>query len=67
MNRSKLNGYFNELLSVPKFKDYCPNGLQIEGTDSIKKIAFAVSATRDSVTQAVQLGADTLVVHHGLH
>jgi len=66
MNRSKLEQHFNELLSVSKFQDYCPNGLQIEGSDSIKKIAFAVSATRDSITQAVELGADTLVVHHGL-
>jgi len=66
MNRSKLESYFNELLSVSKFKDYCPNGLQVEGADSIKKIAFAVSATRDSITQAAELGADTLVVHHGL-
>ena len=66
MHRTKLERYFNDLLAPANYKDYCPNGLQIEGTETIKKIAFAVSATRDSITQAADLGADTLVVHHGL-
>lgn len=66
MHRSELNKYFDDLLQPVKFQDYCPNGLQIEGSDKLKKIAFAVSATRDSITQAVELGADALVVHHGL-
>jgi len=66
MIRNQLEDYFNELLNINNFKDYCPNGLQIEGTEHIKKIAFAVSATRDSIIQAVEMGADALVVHHGL-
>lgn len=66
MHRDDLNRYFNELLNPASFEDYCPNGLQIEGSESIRKIAFAVSATHDSITQAADLGADTLVVHHGL-
>lgn len=66
MLRNKLDSYFSDLLSPKDFKDYCPNGLQVEGAENIKKIAFAVSATRDSMTQAANMGADTLVVHHGL-
>ncbi|RLA25717.1 MAG: Nif3-like dinuclear metal center hexameric protein [Gammaproteobacteria bacterium] len=66
MHRSKLENYFDDLLKPASFQDYCPNGLQVEGAENIKKIAFAVSATRDSITQAVDLGADTLIVHHGL-
>lgn len=66
MNRNELDCYFNDLLNPTRFKDYCPNGLQIEGAKNIKKIAFAVSATRDSISQAAEIGADTLVVHHGL-
>ena len=66
MHRDELNRYFNDLLNPENFQDYCPNGLQIEGSENIQKIAFAVSATRDSITQAANLGADTLVVHHGL-
>lgn len=66
MHRKDLDVFFTDLLSPALFNDYCPNGLQIEGTEQVTKIAFAVSATRDSIEQAVVLQADTLVVHHGL-
>ena len=66
LNRQQLQNFYQELLFVERYSDYCPNGLQIEGCDSIKKIAFAVSATQDSITQAIENNADTLVVHHGL-
>ena len=66
MHRFELNSYLENTLQAQSFKDYCPNGLQVEGTTEIKKIAVAVSATLDSITQAVSLGADTLIVHHGL-
>ena len=66
MHRKDLDAFFNQLLSPELFNDYCPNGLQIEGATQIKKIAFAVSATRESIEQAVDCQADTLVVHHGL-
>ncbi len=66
INRKQLDDFFNDLLTPSSFSDYCPNGLQIEGTERIEKIAFAVSATRDSIESAISLQADTLVVHHGL-
>lgn len=66
MHRHELDQFFDALLKPANFKDYCPNGLQVEGSTNIKKVAFAVSATQDSITQAVELGADTLVAHHGL-
>ena len=66
MLRKDLDVFFTDLLNPSSFNDYCPNGLQIEGSEQINKIAFAVSATRDSIDQAVKLQADTLVVHHGL-
>ncbi|MBT3813355.1 MAG: Nif3-like dinuclear metal center hexameric protein [Gammaproteobacteria bacterium] len=66
MHRTELDHFFNDLLTPANFQDYCPNGLQVEGTDKLQKIAFAVSATRESITQAAKLGADALVVHHGL-
>jgi len=66
MHRKKLQHILATLLSPDSFTDYCPNGLQIEGSEQIKKVAFAVSATRDSIEQAVTLQADTLIVHHGL-
>jgi dinuclear metal center YbgI/SA1388 family protein len=66
IERQELENYLNKLLSPQLFTDYGPNGLQIEGTSSIKKIAFAVSATAESVATAVEKKADTLIVHHGL-
>lgn len=66
MNKKELQNYLNELLQPSLFKDYGPNGLQIDGKDNIKKIAFAVSATKASVAKAVSEKADALIVHHGL-
>ncbi len=66
ISQQQLNAFYSNLLSPETFSDYCPNGLQIEGKTQIKKIAFAVSATKDSIAQAVQQQADALVVHHGL-
>ncbi len=61
-----LNQYINQLLSSHLFEDYGPNGLQIEGKKDIKKIAYAVSATQESIQEAIAWGADALVVHHGV-
>ena len=64
--RPQLESYLNELLRPSEFEDYGPNGLQIEGTNDIGRLAFAVSATADSIAHAVAWKADALVVHHGL-
>lgn len=61
-----LEAYFNQLLSPSLFDDYSPNGIQIEGKSDIKRVAFAVSATRDSIQKALEWRADALVVHHGV-
>jgi dinuclear metal center YbgI/SA1388 family protein len=61
-----LLNYFNQLLSPALFEDYAPNGLQVEGKTTLKRLAFAVSATQDSLQKAIQWGADGLVVHHGI-
>jgi dinuclear metal center YbgI/SA1388 family protein len=63
---NELTVFLNDLLKPEEFKDYGPNGLQIEGKETISKIAFAVSATADSVQKAVDYGADAMIVHHGL-
>lgn len=66
ITRNELDTFFNHLLSPGKFADYGPNGLQVEGNDTISRIAFAVSATVDSISQAVSQDAQALIVHHGL-
>lgn len=64
--REELTAFLNELLTPKAFRDYGPNGLQIEGRSQVSRVAFAVSATADSIAQAQAWGADTLIVHHGL-
>lgn len=66
MNRSELDDFLKKLLKPELFDDYCPNGLQIEGISEIKKVLFAVSATRESAEYAQKIKAHALVVHHGL-
>ena len=66
INREDLQSFLNQYLNIAEFNDYGPNGLQIEGKDKISKIAYAVSATRDSILKAVEYNADALIVHHGL-
>lgn len=68
MSESQINlvKYFSDLLTPALFEDYAPNGLQVEGKSSLKRLAFAVSATQDSLQKAIAWGADGLVVHHGI-
>lgn len=66
ITRMALGAFLNERLDVSGFPDYGPNGLQVEGRESIRRVAFAVSATRDSIHRAVDAQADALIVHHGL-
>jgi dinuclear metal center YbgI/SA1388 family protein len=66
MLRQDLDNYLKTLLRPELFDDYCPNGLQIEGQEQIKKVLFAVSATRESAEYAAKIKAHALVVHHGL-
>ncbi len=64
--KSELIKYFSGLLTPENFDDYAPNGLQIEGCEDVQKIAFAVSATQDSIKKAIEWGAHALVAHHGV-
>jgi dinuclear metal center YbgI/SA1388 family protein len=47
------------------FSDYAPNGLQIEGRATVRKLALGVTASAEVIDGAVQWGADALLVHHG--
>ena len=65
MNLTHLLSELEALLAASTFKDYCPNGLQIQGCNSITKIATAVTASRVIVEAAADWGAHVLLVHHG--
>lgn len=65
VSRHELMGHLNTLLQPHKIKDYCPNGLQVEGTDRISKIVTGVTASQALIDAAVAQNADALLVHHG--
>lgn len=54
-----------KLLRPEQFKDYCPNGLQVEGRKEISKLVTGVTACQELITAAAEAGADALLVHHG--
>ncbi len=61
-----LVAYCDQLLSAGQFTDYGPNGLQVEGRTHVRKIVTGVSACRELFVRAAELGADSVLVHHGL-
>ena len=65
MQRDTLRNYLDTLLDVARFKDYCPNGLQVEGRDEIRTLVCGVTASQALIDAAIALGADGLLVHHG--
>lgn len=58
--------HLDELLSARVGKDYCPNGLQLEGKATIRRIVTGVSACLELHEEAARRGADAVLVHHGL-
>ncbi|MGB0360755.1 MAG: Nif3-like dinuclear metal center hexameric protein, partial [Endozoicomonas sp.] len=51
------------------FKDYCPNGIQVDASVSpnapVNKIVTGVTACQALIDKAIELKADALLVHHG--
>lgn len=59
-------GYLDTTLEIDRFKDYAPNGLQVEGAPEIDHVVTGVSASAELISRAIEQGADLIVVHHGL-
>jgi dinuclear metal center YbgI/SA1388 family protein len=64
--RADLENCLNTLLDAGRFKDYGPNGLQVEGRAEVRKLVSGVTASRAFIEAAIGRGADALLVHHGL-
>lgn len=60
-----LTHYTQQLMQVERFKDYCPNGLQVEGKAEIRKIVTGVTASMALLEAAHEANADLILVHHG--
>ncbi len=65
MKREQLVEYLDGLLQPAKFRDYCPNGLQVEGRADVGRIVAGVTASQALLDVAVARGADAILVHHG--
>ena len=64
--RTALLALCDGLLQPGRFKDYCPNGLQVEGRPQVQFMVSGVTASLALIQSAIDAGADTLLVHHGL-
>ena len=64
--RNDLTLAFDTLLQPERFKDYGPNGLQVEGKLRIRHLVSGVTASRALIEAAIEVKADALFVHHGL-
>jgi len=62
---NELIHYTQQLMHVERFKDYCPNGLQVEGRQNIGKIVSGVTASMALLEAAHKANADLVLVHHG--
>ncbi len=57
--------WLEEQLQPARFRDYCPNGLQVEGRAEVSRLATGVTASQALLDRAVEWGADAILVHHG--
>ncbi|MCH8536395.1 MAG: Nif3-like dinuclear metal center hexameric protein [Alkalimonas sp.] len=65
MTRQQLTQLLNEQLQPELVQDFCPNGLQVEGENNIKRLVTGVTASQALVDAAVEGSADAILVHHG--
>jgi dinuclear metal center YbgI/SA1388 family protein len=64
--RDEIVAYANELLEIERFPEFAPQGLQVVGAGEVTRIACGVSCSRELFERAVELGAELVLVHHGL-
>lgn len=65
LSRDALRRYLDETLQIARFRDYCPNGLQVEGRAEVRRIVGGVTACQALLDAAIDRQADAVLVHHG--
>lgn len=66
VSRLKLVAWLDEYLGTGRYIDISQNGLQVEGKETVSHLAVAVDASLKTLCEAVGMGADMLITHHGL-
>lgn len=64
--RTQIEDYLATLLALERFKDYGPNGLQVEGRAEVRRLVSGVTASLALIDAAIEFQADAILVHHGL-
>ena len=65
-SRDEIVAFANEFLEIESYPDFMPVGLQVVGSPDVQRIACAVSPSRELFERAADLGAQMVLVHHGL-
>ena len=65
IDRNELEMHLASTLDINRFRDYCPNGLQVEGGEQVQYLVSGVTASLALIEAALEKGADALLVHHG--
>jgi dinuclear metal center YbgI/SA1388 family protein len=65
VDRNLLETHLASTLDINRFRDYCPNGLQVEGGEQVQYLVSGVTASLALIEAALEKGADALLVHHG--
>lgn len=65
VDRDNLAKYLAQTLDITRFRDYCPNGLQVEGRPRLGKLVTGVTASLALIEAGLAAGADAILVHHG--
>jgi dinuclear metal center YbgI/SA1388 family protein len=66
VHRDELVAHLDRYLRVAEIPDSSPNGLQVQGRDRVRRVAYAVDASVETIAAAARARAGVLVVHHGL-
>ncbi|MGQ5522851.1 Nif3-like dinuclear metal center hexameric protein [Chitinimonas sp. PSY-7] len=61
----ELENYTGQLLAIDRFRDYAPNGVQVEGRSEVKRLLCGVTASEALIDAAISWQADAILVHHG--
>lgn len=64
-NLQEILLFCQQQLQVSEIKDYCPNGLQVQGQERVGKIVSGVTASQALIEAAIEAQADAILVHHG--
>lgn len=65
LSRDEMLRCLDQELQSSRFKDYCPNGLQVEGRKQIRRVVTGVTASQALIDAAIVAEADAILVHHG--